>query len=197
MKKKAIIFCMFLTFILNAQHRKDISIQILNAKIFENKNVDIVIKNNSKVNYYILIDTLFLSDAKYDNDYFLNPYFVLSDANKNEVLKITDIIENSQNKDIQYFNKNKISLILLEIKSKENLHFKIPFKVKRIVEGNLSTHFFISRKEKYFGEVKYKLTEQFANMKYIKNRIDSLKNKKFDIYIGTIISNKVPIILDK
>lgn len=195
-KKIITIFNLFFVFYLNAQYKNNLSISIKDKNIIENQKVNFEIKNNSYVNYYILIDTLFLADALYDNEYFSNPYFVLSDKKKNEALKISEIIERGDGDDFKNFKKSQNNLIILEIKSKKSLNFKIPFKIKRDINNKISTSFFINRKESYYAEIKYKLTEQFVSMKYIKNRIDSLKLKKYDLYLGTITSNKVPVILE-
>jgi len=176
--------------ILNAQKNKDLTMKILNKKIIENQNVDFVLKNNSKKNYYILIDTLFLADAKYDNNYFFNPYFVLNDKDNNEVPKISNIYESGSSVEPKTVNKN---LILLEIKSKENLYFKVQFKVERNIDTKQTNYFLIDRKKKYYAVLKYKLTDSFASMNYIKKRIYVLKKKNYDVYLGTIISNEIPI----
>lgn len=200
MIKKYILFCLIFGNILFSQRKNDISIKILNKKIIENQNVDIVIKNNSKKNYHILIDTLFTADAIFDNDYFFNPYFIVTDTKKNEILKISDIRESGSvvdTKDSKTFKIAQNNLILLEIKSKQALRFKIQFVVKRVLNKKHSTYFYINRKEKYFTQIKYKLTKYFVNMKYLENQINNYKNKKKGIYIGTIVSNKVPIIFEK
>lgn len=193
MIKRVAIFCLFCNYILNAQQNKDISLRILDPTIIENKDVKILIKNNSKKNYYILIDTLFLADAKYNNDFFLNPYFVLSDIKNNEVLQTAEILERGSISEIETYQQD---LSLLEIKSSQSLNFKIPFRIKRIVNDKLSTTFYINRKEKYFAQVKYKLTKDFLN-KYMKNRTDILQLKRNNVYIGSLISNKVEVILEK
>lgn len=190
MKIKIIVFCLFYVLILNAQNSKDLTITILNKKIIENQDVSFVIKNNSKKDYYILIDTLFIADAKYDNNYFFNPYFVIRDKDRNEVSKISDIRESGSNVESKTVNKN---LILLEIKSKGNLYLKVQFKIERSINAKQRNYFLIDREKKYYAVLKYKLTHSFANMNYIKKQIEKLKEKDYDVFLGTIISNEIPI----
>ncbi len=191
MKRNFTIFCLFYVFFLNAQKNSDLTMKILNKKIFENQNVDFVLKNNSKENYYILIDTLFLADAKFDNNYFLNPYFVVVDEKNNEVPKISDILESSNIVDIKNINE---SFTLLEIKAKENLHFKLQFRIERNISSKQTNYFLIDRKKKYFASLKYNLSETFVDMGYVKKRIESLKKENYNIFIGTFESKKIPII---
>ncbi|WDF65356.1 hypothetical protein [Flavobacterium sp. KACC 22763] len=190
MKSKITFFCLFYVLILNAQKNKDLTIKILSKKIVENQNVDFVIKNHTKENYYILVDTLFLADAKYDNDYFLNPYFVLEDKKNNEVLKISDISEKASNVDLN----NNQSFTLVEIKSREKLYFKLQFKVKRNISNQQTTYFLVDRKEKYYASLKYKLSEMFVDMSYVKKIIESLKKKDYKVFTGAIESNKIPVV---
>lgn len=191
MKITLTVFCLFYVFILNAQKNKDLTIRILNKKIVENQNVDFVLKNNSKENYYILIDTLFMADAKFDNAYFLNPYFVLVDKKNNEVPKISNISERSIITDLKTINQ---SFTLLEIKSNENLFFTLQFKLKRDITAKHTNYFLLDRRVKYYGSIKYKLSKIFVEMGYVKKRIEVLKKKDYKVFIGDIESNKIPII---
>lgn len=193
MKKGFAVFCLFYMLILNAQKNKDLTMIILNKKIIENQKVDFVLKNNSEKNYYILIDTLFLADAKYDNNYFFNPYFVLKDRDNNEVPKISNILESNYSADSKTINQ---SLILLEIKPKGNLYFKIGFKVERNIDSKQTNLFLVDRKKKYNAVLQYKLTDSFVNMNYIKRRIDVLKKNNYNVYLGTIVSNEIPVFFD-
>ena len=104
--------------------------------------------------------------------------------------KISNIYESGSSVEPKTVNKN---LILLEIKSKENLYFKVQFKVERNIDTKQTNYFLIDRKKKYYAVLKYKLTDSFASMNYIKKRIYVLKKKNYDVYLGTIISNEIPI----
>ncbi|MDP5202018.1 hypothetical protein [Flavobacterium sp. DG2-3] len=191
MKSTAIIFCLFYILILNAQNNKDLTIKILSKKIVENQNIDFVIKNNSKENYYILIDTLFLADAKYDNSYFMNPYFILVDKKNNEVLKISNILERSNNVDLKMSNQN---FTLLEIKSNEDLYFKLQFKIERNISAKQTSYFLVDRKKKYYASLKYTVSEMFVDMGYVKKRIEAIIKKDYKVFTGTIESNKLPVV---
>lgn len=194
MKSKITVFCLFYILILNAQKNKDLTVKILSKKIVENQNVDFVLKNNSKEVYYILIDTLFLADAKYDNNYFLNPYFVLIDKQNNEVPRISNIAESTSTVSLNVINE---SFTLLEIKPMECLRFKLPFKVERTISDKQTSLFLVDRKKKYYGSIKYNLSQMFLDMGYVKKRIEILKKKNYKVFTGTIESNKIPVVFDK
>jgi len=185
---KYILFVLIFSNALFPQKSTDISLKILNKVVKNDHDVIFIIKNNSAKNYRMLLDTLFFADTQYDSEYFLNPYFTLSDSDGEEVVKVTKIVERSSS------NKQPESLSLLKICAGKSLKFKIPFQINRRIDNKVSTLFYVNRKRKYYVQIKYNLRSDFLTLKYVKNKINFNENNKLEIYSGTLISNKVPVI---
>lgn len=93
--------------------------------------------------------------------------------------------------------KNK-TLTFLTLKKGESLKIKIPFfLVVKYLKENVYQYYDINRKGKYKGNITYLINHDFITKNCSKKQIDSISRKGFDIFEGTLNSNKVPLIIEQ
>lgn len=199
-----IVISIILSFILVGLSKPKIELHILDESIQSGRPVNIEIINNSKLNYCFVIDTLFnKSNENYYGGLFLNPKIYLKDLKGFDVPIIREIRDHSQKKDtlvIEENNTNRISssLRFIVVKAGKSLNIKIPFNlVIKFSKNNIHEYYEINMKRKYNGIVSYVIDQNFINRNCSKNQIDSIKKKGYKIFMGSLYSNKVPLIIDK
>lgn len=188
-------------------NKSDIRLSIINTNIRDNEKITFQIKNNSKINYCFIIDTIFPIRS---NDYyhylnaFINPKLTIYDSqNKINSIWIKDISydENSQNNtnlnnyghNQKYVKEDKLSLIF--VKANTSVKLNMPFNL--VVRENKETiiYYKLNDNEKYKCEIEYSIKKEFINKRISSRVMDSIKKKGYKFFIGKIVSNKVPLIL--
>ena len=213
----------FITSTFYGQNHKIIC--VLNEKSIKNNMfVEIEIKNQTKVNYCIVIDTLYLVNRFAHEDTFQNPLIFLENKNKKniDIIKITNthcgfdsitpekkIFFTKMSGDTLLVNERvilkklfkngyKSSLNIYQIKSMSNLKLKIPFNLFiRHTKNDELESYDIRKNENYTGKIKYRIQKEYIDKYIPQQTIDSLKNKGYKFFMGKLVSNKVPLVLNK
>lgn len=191
-------------------NKSDIRLRIINKKLKDNEKITFQIKNNSSINYCFIIDTVFPIRSKDYYNYlkaFINPKLTIYDSqNKINSIWIKDIDisynENSQkntnsNKfgyDQKFLKENKLSLIFVKAKTTVNLNMPFNLLVRDSKESIV--YYKINNNEKYKCEIEYSINKEFVNKKIPIRVTDSIKNKGYRFFIGSLKSNRVPLFLN-
>jgi hypothetical protein len=221
--KYIITILIFITYTFYGQNHKLIC--VLNEKSIKNNMfVEVEFKNHTKINYCLVIDTLYLINRFAQEKSFQSPFLFLENKKRKNIDTFTikqtcamidtifnqkDLFRTKQVGDTLLVNKRvilknlfkngyKSSLNIFKIKAKSSLKLKIPFNLflKYIEDGELK-YYDINTKEKYFGRVKYMIKSEYIEKYIPQQKIDSLNNKGYKFFTGKLISNKVPLIFDK
>lgn len=222
MKKYIIIFILLVNFVL----AQDLIIELPNNRIelaSGNNNLCYKIKNNTAQYYKILIDSTGFSTG--ENEVIDKPYLGLINFrifdDRNRLLrpvpgsypyeKNIKQIEQPSDKDLITFKKihklnskniselyvfYKLYTRLIDIPPKESLTLctKISLPIYRSSADNGSLFYNIENEKEYYFQLHLNIPKEM--LKEFSKILDQ-KSKKYKVFSGTIISNKVIIIKDK
>ena len=198
------VFFIVLATILFGCTKPQLELYILDKSIKSGQPVNVILINKSKIDFCLVIDTLFdKSDENYDVRVFSNPTIWLQDLKGNEIpiirtiyqyhLKIDTLILENKN-----IGRNSNSMKFIIVKAGKSLKLKIPFNLTfKFLKDDSPVYYEINRSRKYNGRVYYRVSQNFINNNFHKNKIDSIKRKGYKFFIGNLESNKVPLIIGK
>jgi hypothetical protein len=197
MKKKILIFSIFLFSFIPKQisKNKEIEFKVLNKSLKDSTEVEIQVTNFSKFNYYLLLDTNGLKEklAPFQSSCYLSTVFlgIIDSKNKNIGLQLNDL-------DIVYPERKKFFVKdLFKLKSGEKKTFKMPFKLKTIINEYVWLEYKVDKSKLYSTKVEYNIQNKFLQNILSKRTKDSLQKMGYKLYNKQITSNKVPLILKK
>jgi hypothetical protein len=83
------------------------------------------------------------------------------------------------------------------IKKGTNYKMKIPFflVVKYMIDKS-HMYYDLDKKKKYRKKIFYAINREFIKKNLARNKIDSIEKKGIKIFIGKLVSNKVPLIIN-
>ena len=204
---KAFVFVLLIfSFGYSQNVKKDFELIISDSYLKDSKLVDVELKNNTKYNYCFVIDTTYERSEPDFNQTIQNPIVILYDSNMKEVDILLIKIEPDDLPIDSSFAFTKIKefkpwvspVKVICIKAKKSIYLKIPFdlviKYKNLESSGI---YQINRKKKYFGRIEYMIKQEYIDKYIPQQMIDSLKNKGYKFFTGKLVSNKVPLVLDK
>ncbi|MBF4507668.1 hypothetical protein IRZ83_13410 [Flavobacterium sp. JLP] len=198
MKYVLIFIILFLCISNEVIKKEELEFRIVNKSITNGSNIDVELVNNSKKDYYLLLDTTSF-------------YNKLAPFNASEFLQLANIgIKDNYNnvidlefKDYQCYNnleyKNHVkSKNILKIKSNHKVYFSIPFKLRTDINENCWYGYQIQKMKidrKYFCFLMNVKPDEYLRQKLPMEVKDSLMQMGYELYEKEIISNKVALIL--
>lgn len=176
----------------NSQEYSEIQLYLKNKKVVDNSNLEIVIKNNSKEDYYLLLNTTSLQDfLKEFND--ATSLFTLSDGiEDSHGIGINKVVTSDGAGEY----KTHLFKDIFKINSGQEKTLSIPFNMKLCLSEDYCLFYdskMMDFQEKYYAYVKYNV-----NMPYFKNALpknikDSLEIMGYKMFDKTIKSNRVEL----
>lgn len=202
---KAFPFILFIMLFGNSNNvTKDFEFIISDAYLHDSKLVNVELKNNTKHNYCFVLDNTYERSEPDFNPTICNPKVILYDL-KNREVEVLSIKTGTDDPPIDsIFDFTKIKKIkpwvspakVIYVKSRTSIHLKIPFdlviKYKNLESPGI---YQVNKKRKYLGRIEYMIKQEYIDKYISKKKIDSLKCRGYKFFTGTIISNKVPLIL--
>ena len=196
--KIAIVFS-----ISNCFAQQNIELRIIDSKIENGKWVNYELKNNSKFDYFFVMDTVrfWRDEPFFEQDIFLNPDVILYECKSNrKVIEMISVstaeLSNNKIDNIQSVLHMKPQLITL--KKHHVLKLRLPFSLIKksiLYKGDgLHTYYRINKKKKYNGQIEYMITDIFVK-KYIKQKVlDSLSVKGWKMFTGKLKSKMTQLL---
>ena len=175
----------------------DLQLKILESNINDNTEVEVDIINNSKKNYYLLLDTTSFHQQLnfyYGSSMLYSMHFNICDEFNNYIPQRVKV-----ECDNQFERKNFTTKDVLKIRKGETIKLKIPFRINHIVHEYCQIRYqteLMKKETKYYVEL-----VSYEPNKYYKTILsgevnDSLKNLNYKLYKRKISSNKVRLNFD-
>lgn len=176
----------------NHQESSDIQLYLKNRKISDNSNLEVVIKNNSKDDYYLLLNTSSLQDfLKEFND--VGSLFTLSDgiedSQGNEITKV--VTSDGVGEYTAHLFKD-----IFRINSGQKKTFSIPFNLKLCLSKDYCLFYdlnMMDTEKKYYVYVQYNINNPYFKNALPKKIKDSLETMGYKMFDKTIKSNRVEL----
>jgi hypothetical protein len=206
MKVLYFIIGLFLFGIKSNKNHSNFELQILDKHLIDGKCVNVILKNNSKSNYCFVMDTVYYErDRPGFETTIRNTKVILLDSKNFEVPLLRDVYLHDI--DSNSILKNKIYLTkqawvnpfkILIVKAGKSIKLRVPFdliiKYKFLNEPAV---FQIDKSKKYLGRIEYMIQKTYIEKYISKQKIDSLNKKGYKFFIGSLKSNRVPLVIDK
>lgn len=183
-------------------YEDNIEVRIINKFIKDSTDVELEVINNTSKNYYLQFDEskLYESILFFSSEYLHNADFKLEDDNKQQIeYEIVDYqCYSPLNKEI--YKPSKSVKNVFKIKSGERKKIKMPFIMKKTVNDYCWYGFKkdqLKSDHKYFVSFEYKMYSEYDKTIIPQATKDSLKDLGYEFYDRQILSNKVPLVLQK
>jgi hypothetical protein len=195
-------FC-FLTFIVffisckSIPSHNGITAEIINRYIKEDDTIFVILRNNTKINYFLPIDykykghpPIFISPKESKNFY---PEFYIYDSKKIPLNKICEMYTSHReiNKDVFFFSDKDYTLL----PSNSKIIIKFKFNKKNYYNDKFSCEYIYNDSILKIGfnyEVDKEVVKSFLNVEEIKDTT----NTNYKCYNGTIKSNVIRLIVN-
>ena len=175
----------------------DLQLKILESNINDNTEVEVEIINNSKKNYYLLLDTTSLHQQLnfyYGSFMLYSMKFNICDDSNNYIPQRLKVECNNQ-----FERKNFTTKDVLKIQKGEKIKLKIPFKINHIVHEYCQIRYqteLMNKDKKYYVQLTSDEPNDYVKTILSEEVKDSLKNLNYKLYDREILSNKVRLNFD-
>lgn len=189
-----IIFLFCLPIYSQVKPQSHLNFKILNTIVKDGDSLHISLNNYSSNNYYIVYDMLkTINHFTSNNIYKTNIHLIDNDdlVVSEEIVDYECYDADTENKLLRLTNKVEI----LEIKSNQEIKFKIPFKIKTEINDYCWYSFIVKKQtdKKYYIQFDYTLLNTYLGTKMCEETKLIEKNKGYKLYEEKITSNKVPL----
>ncbi|REG97996.1 hypothetical protein [Flavobacterium aquicola] len=206
MKVLYFIIVLFLFGIKSNKNHSNFELQILDKYLINGKCVNVILKNNSQSNYCFVMDTVYYERDRPGFEITIrNTKVILLDSKNFEVpllrdVYLHDIDSNSILKNEIYLKKQTWvnPFRILTVKAGKSIKLRVPFdliiKYKFLSETAV---FQIDKNKRYLGRVEYMIQKNYIEKYISKQKIDSLNKKGYKFFVGSLKSNRVPLVIEK
>jgi hypothetical protein len=73
----------------------------------------------------------------------------------------------------------------------------MPFNLVKDIDEETTIYYKLNDNEKYKCEIEYSIKKDFISKRFSNRVIDSVKKKGYKFFTGKLVSNKVPLILNR
>lgn len=222
-----VLLISFIALLIANEKSSDLNLKILNKVLVSGDFVNLVIKNNSTNQYCFVIDTNFFSRSTFiNNDIFQNPTVVLHDKlgatikknielrrsqyrldsigikskPNNAILNVGDtlFVDELQMYSKLYKKGFVNTLTIFNVNPKQSIIIKVPFNlVTKYKKDNVKEYYDVKKTNNYDARIEYFVTRDFIQKSLSKAKIDSIESKGVKIFTGELVSNKIPLKLNR
>lgn len=199
------MFLLIILFSFPEFNKSVVTLRIINTKIRDNEKITFQIKNNSKINYCFVLDTVspIRSHDYYHNlSVFVNPKLIIYDSqNKVNSIWIKDVTFDQDaltKTNLNIYGDNQMSVkedkfALIFVKANTSMVLNMPLNL--IVRENDETiiYYKLNDNEKYKCKIEYSIKQEFIKNRISNSVMDSIKKKGYRFFTGKLASNKVSL----